>query len=72
MRIDWKRYLPLGLDGRNEKRAWIVGMAASTLWSMLFLLRYSNAYSYLYHWNNARTERILDGCSILAPIANGF
>jgi len=67
MRIDWKRYLPLGLDGINEKRAWIIGMVASLLWSMLFLLRYSNAYSYLYYWNNARTERILVEGAMMRP-----
>ena len=54
-RIDWDRYVPLGISGTETRNNLITALAAASVWSMGFLLRFSEAKQELFFRNGKRT-----------------
>ena len=50
-RIDWDRYVPLGISGENTRNNLLTALSAAFLWSTGFLLRYFDAKQDLFDRN---------------------
>lgn len=47
-KIDWDRYVPLGIDGAEVRNNVICGLCMGALWSLGFLFRFADAKRDLY------------------------
>lgn len=48
-RIDWDRYVPLGISGENTRNNLMTALIAACLWSTGFLFRYGDAKQDLFY-----------------------
>ena len=71
-KVDWDRYVPLGMDGKTVRNRMAAGLGVASGYSLMFVVRYCNAYRNLYqvvggkrHWLEdavmAEFGRLLDG-----------
>lgn len=54
-RIDWDRYVPLGISGVDTRNNLITALAAASLWSTGFLFRFADAKQNLFFSNGHPT-----------------
>lgn len=66
MRIDFDRFVPLGLDGKNESQWILAGLIVSALSALInFSNQYTDALSRLYVYGLG-TKRLIPG-AVMAP-----
>lgn len=58
-RIDWQRYVPLGIDGKQTRTTLLLALTAGAAVSLGFLSRYSHARDALYEYDRITRQRIL-------------
>lgn len=58
-RIDWSRYVPLGIDSKQVRTMLLLALAAGVAVSLGFLFRYSQAKEALYEYEPITRQRIL-------------
>lgn len=54
-KIDWDRYVPLGINGAEVRNNAVCGLAMGVLWSLGFLFRFADAKRDLYFTNGKWT-----------------
>lgn len=63
-KLDWDRYVPLGIDGKSVRNKMAVGLGAVAGFSLSFLYRYGEARNNLFRYRG--TERFLiEGAKIV-------
>jgi len=50
MKLDLSHHAPLGINLQREQRFFTTGIICSIFYSLIFLPRYQQAHSMLYHW----------------------
>lgn len=66
-RIDWRRYLPLGIEWKRVRNRLLLALGAGTAVSLGFLDRYFSARRELYQWMGR--ERVLIEGAVMADFA---
>lgn len=59
MRIEWKKYFPLGIEYGREMMAFWIGVGISVLYSTGFLWEYRNARSLLFEWDYSMGQSVM-------------
>ncbi len=54
MKLDWQRYVPLGIDAARLRSQLLLALGAGVAWSLRFLIVFSNARSALYQQVHGR------------------
>ena len=78
-RKDITHHMPPGMNWREERNFYVFGLCAAFIYSLLFFIRFSNALSNLYGWDNVALKRVLipdaemeDFCVLFRETDRGF